>query len=92
MLRNAKPEPLIMPGARTLADWIKDGKRVFHEMDNPVARNYDPKLAEILRSADECKKLRSQPRKGGTVFALRWVPTSKGLALSVQSCAACPVD
>jgi hypothetical protein len=33
MLRNAKPEPLITPGARTMADWAKEGNRVFHELD-----------------------------------------------------------
>lgn len=33
MLRKAKPEPLITTGARTTADWAKQGKRVFHEMD-----------------------------------------------------------
>ena len=30
-LRNAKSEPLITPGPRTMADWVKEGKRVFHE-------------------------------------------------------------
>jgi hypothetical protein len=48
-----------------------DIPRVFREMDNLVARNYDPQLADILRSADEYKKLRAQPRKDGTVFVLQ---------------------
>jgi len=89
MLRNAKPEPLIRPGARTLADWIEEGKRVFHEMDILYLRSYDPKWAEILRSADEYKKLRGNPREDGTVYGLRWVPTSKGLALGVEDCVGC---
>ncbi len=89
MLRNAKPEPLITPGARTIADWIKDGKRVFHEMDIPYLRSYDAKLAEILRSADDFKKVGGHPQKDGTVSALRWVPTAKGLALGIQDCATC---
>jgi hypothetical protein len=89
MLRNAKPEPLVKPGARTLADWIGEGKRVFHELDIPSGRIYDPNLTETLRSADEVKRLGSQPRKDGTLFTLRWVPTSKGLALSLVDCSGC---
>jgi hypothetical protein len=68
MLRTAKPEPLITTGARTIADWVKLGKRVFHEMDIPYLRSYDPKLVESLRSADEFKKLGGHPQKDGTVF------------------------
>lgn len=89
MLRTAKPEPLITAGARTMADWTKLGKRVFHEMDIPYLRSYDPKLMEILRSADEFKKLGGHPQKDGTVYGMRWAPTSKGLALTIQDCATC---
>ena len=35
MLRARKPEPLIAPGARTEAEWIDSGRRVFEEMDVP---------------------------------------------------------
>jgi hypothetical protein len=52
-------------------------------------RSYDSKLIEILRSADEFKKVGGHAQKDGTVLALRWVPTAKGLALSIQDCAAC---
>src|SRR5580704_11139222 len=83
MLRNAKPEPLIKPGARTMADWVKDGKRVFQELDIPYLRSFDPKLAEIVRSANAYEKVGGHPQKDGTIFALRWVPTAKGLALSI---------
>jgi mono/diheme cytochrome c family protein len=89
MLRNAKPEPLIAPGARTMADWVKDGKRVFQELDIWYLRSYDPKWAQILRSADEYKKLGGNPRADGTVYGLRWVPTAKGLALGLEDCAGC---
>src|SRR5260370_11648968 len=57
MLRNAKPEPLIKPGARTMADWIEEGKRAFHELDIPSGRIYDPTLTAPLRSADEFNSL-----------------------------------
>jgi mono/diheme cytochrome c family protein len=89
MLRNAKPIPLITPGARTLPEWIKLGERVFREMDLPLLRSYDPKLVEVLRSEDKFKKLGGHPQKDGTVFGLRWVPTATGLALGVAECAAC---
>src|SRR5579863_2586625 len=89
MLRNAKPEPLITPGARTTSEWIKEGNRVFHEMDVPYLRSYDYRWVEVLRSVDEYTKLGGRPLKDGTVFGLRWVPTAKGLALTAQDCASC---
>jgi hypothetical protein len=41
MVQGAKPALLLTPGARTMADWIKEGKRVFQEMDIPYLRSYD---------------------------------------------------
>ncbi len=89
MVTHAKPTPLITTGARTKADWVRDGRRVFQEMDIPYLRSYDPKLQEILHSADEFQKLGGHAQKDGTVRGLRWVPTSKGLALSIPDCAGC---
>jgi len=79
MLRNAKPELLITPGARTMADWVKEGNRVFHELDISSGRIYDPDLVETLRSAHQIRRLGGQPREDGTLSS-RWVPTSKRLA------------
>ena len=53
MLQNAKPEPLITPGARAMADWVKEGKRVFRELDIPYLRTYDPKFVGVLRDGGE---------------------------------------
>jgi mono/diheme cytochrome c family protein len=89
MLRNAKPEPLMTPGPRLLADWVREGKRVFHELDIPFLRTYDPKLVEIIRSAGAYEKLGGHPQKDGTVLHVVWFPTAKGLALSIQDCASC---
>jgi hypothetical protein len=89
MLQNAKPEPLITPGPRTMADWVKKGRRVFREMDFPYLRSYDPKLAATVRSAEEYRKLGGHPQKDGTVIGLRWVPTQRGLALSIKDCGGC---
>jgi hypothetical protein len=89
MVTHANPEPLITAGARTKDDWVKDGRRVFEELDIPYLRSYDPKLREILRSTDEFQKLGGHAQRDGTVRGLRWVPTSKGLALSIPDCAGC---
>src|SRR5262245_26044090 len=87
MLQNAKPERLLTPGARTEAEWVEAGKRVFHELDAWFFRSYDPKLIEMFRSPDEFQKRGGHALKDGTVFGMRWAPTSKGLALSITDCA-----
>ena len=89
MIRNAKPERLLTPGARTESEWVEAGKRVFHELDSFIFRSYDPKLIEIFRSSDEFQKRGGHALKDGTIGGVRWVPTSKGLALSIQECAGC---
>ena len=89
MIRQKKPEPLIAPGARSTSEWIAAGKQVFRETDVPGFRSTDPQLIEIVRSAEEYTKRGGHPQKDGTVMSLRWVPTSKGLALSIQDCATC---
>lgn len=89
MIRNARPEPLITPGARTMSGWIDEGRRLFRELDIPYTRNYDPKLVAIVRSAEAYAKLGGHPQRDGTVLGLRWVPTAKGLALGFQDCAFC---
>jgi mono/diheme cytochrome c family protein len=89
MIRNKKPEPLLRPGARTQAQWIAEGQRVFRELDIPLLRSYDPKLIGSLRSAEAFTKLGGHAQKDGTVLDFRWVPTAKGLALGGNECAAC---
>ena len=89
MLQNAKPEPLITPGSRSMADWVKEGKRVFRELDIPYLRTYDHKFVEVLRDAEKYRAMGGHPQEDGTVRGLRWVPTAKGLALSLQDCASC---
>jgi hypothetical protein len=89
MLQAAKPERLLSPGARTEAEWIEAGKRVFDELDAFPFRSYDPKLIAIFRSPDEFQKRGGHALKDGTIFGMRWAPTSKGLALSIEDCAGC---
>jgi hypothetical protein len=88
-LQHAKPEPLITPGPRTKSDWVQAGKRVFEELDIPNLRNYDSTLAGIVRSADAFAKIGGHSQPDGTVVGLRWVPTSKGLAINIRDCGSC---
>ena len=89
MLRARKPEPLIARGARTDAGWIDGGKRVFEEMDVPAFRSTDPEIIAMVRSGEELARRGGQAQKDGSVLGLRWVPTSKGLALGVPDCSGC---
>ena len=89
MIQKKKPEPLITPGARTAAEWISAGKQVFQEIDAPGLRSTDPQLIAVLRSAAGFSSRGGHPQRDGTVMSLRWVPTSKGLALGLQDCGTC---
>jgi hypothetical protein len=88
-LRTRKPEPLAPAGARTAAQWIDIGKRVFEEMDVPAFRSTDPQMIAIARSADAMGSRGVRVQKDGRVFGLRWVPTSRGLALGTSDCSFC---
>ena len=89
MLRARKPEPLIALGARTEAEWIDSGRRVFEEMDVPTFRSTDPQIIAMVRSGEELARRGGQAQKDGRVLGLRWVPTSKGLSLGVSDCSGC---
>ncbi len=88
-LRARRPEPLISPGARSAADWAAAGSRVFEEMDVPGFRSIDPSVIALARTATEFSARGGRAQKDGVVLGLRWVPTSKGLALSVSDCSSC---
>ena len=89
MLRARKPEPLITPGARTEAEWVESGRRVFDEMDVPTFRSINPQIIAMARSAEEFARRGGHAQKDGRVLGVRWVPTSKGLSLSVSDCGGC---
>src|SRR6185295_9449657 len=65
------------------------GRRVFEEMDVPTFRSIDPQIIAVARSAEEFARRGGLPQKDGRVLGLRWVPTSKGLSLSVSDCSGC---
>lgn len=89
VLRNKKPEPIITPGARSKAEWIRAGQIVFRELDVSAFRTYDPEILAKIRSAEVFTKVGGRALKDGTVAGMRWAPTSKGLALTVQECSGC---
>jgi hypothetical protein len=89
MLQKVGPKPLIEPETlKTDADWIRAGKRVFEEYDIPAFRTYGSK---VIASARSPKTFDSsfKPRQDGILREMRWVPTSRGLALSFLNCGSC---
>jgi mono/diheme cytochrome c family protein len=92
MLQKVGPKPLIEPETlKTDADWIRAGKRVFEEYDIPVFRTYEPKPIAAVRNPETFAKGSVRPGRDGTLPDLRWVPTSRGLALSETNCSSCHV-
>src|SRR5262245_20008462 len=90
MMQTIGPKPIIEPDSlKTADDWVRAGKRVFQEYDVPAFRVYDPKAIDAARSAQFFANSRVSVRADGTLPDLRWVPTSKGLALGLINCAGC---
>jgi hypothetical protein len=89
-LQKKKPEKLIDPDVpRTHADWIRDGQRVFEELDLPAARIWNPKVIQLARSREHLNRYPSAINEDGTIFGVRWVVTDKGVALGLSDCALC---
>jgi hypothetical protein len=90
MLQHVGPQPLIEPEKlKTQADWIAAGRRVFDEADMIHERVFDPKLIEWARRAETFREAGTEPLPDGTLYFLRWVPTSHGVALSLGNCSIC---
>src|SRR5262245_557358 len=67
MIQNRTPQTLLEPGARTEAEWIEAGQRVFDEMDVPMFRSTDPELIKTVRSIEAFQKMGGHPRADGKV-------------------------
>jgi mono/diheme cytochrome c family protein len=90
MLSKAGPQPLIeRDRIKTDVDWTAAGKRVFAELDVVAFRSWDAKLISTVRSPEYSKKPGLTSRRDGTIGGLRWVPTEKGVALSLADCSGC---
>lgn len=90
MLQRVGPKPLIEPTwLKTDADWLEAGRRVFEELDHIPLRTLDSKLIAAARTRETYDAGHTAPLPDGTIFGVRWVPTSKGVALSFSNCANC---
>lgn len=92
MLQRVGPQPLIEPEKlKTEADWVEAGRRVFDEADFLHLRTFDPKFIAAARSREALEQTRVRPMPDGTTFGMRWVPTSRGVALTFSNCSFCHV-
>jgi len=88
MLQRVGPKPLIEPGKlRSEADWIAAGREVFEQADQLHLRTLAPDLIERARNPKQFEG--RVPLPDGTVSDLRWVPTAKGVSLSLPNCRSC---
>jgi len=92
MLQTVGPKPLIEPGTlNSEADWIRAGQRVFDEFDVQPFRVADADAIASARRAETFAKLRVTVRDDGTLPDLRWIPTVRGVELTLANCASCHV-
>jgi mono/diheme cytochrome c family protein len=90
MLQSIGPKPLIEPAAlMSDADWVRAGQRVFDEFDIGAFRVFDPQVIAFARSPEGFAGSGVKPRADGTLPDLRWIPTSRGVALGLSNCAPC---
>ena len=90
MLQSVGPKPLVEPATLTSdADWVRAGQRVFDEFDIGAFRVLDPQVVAFARTPQGFAKSGVKPRADGTLPDLRWIPTSKGVALGLANCAPC---
>jgi hypothetical protein len=90
MIQRVGPKPLIEPEKlKTQADWVAAGQRVFDEADMIHERVFDPKLIDVARRAETFRESGTEPLPDGTLSFLRWVPTNRGVALSLGNCSIC---
>jgi len=92
MIQRLEPKPLIEPAKlKTEDDWIEAGRRVFEEADAFQMRTFGPKLIAQTRNRQFVEGKGSSPFPDGTLPLLRWVPTRRGVALTIANCSGCHV-
>jgi hypothetical protein len=92
MLQRVGPQPLIEPDKlKSESDWIDAGRRVFDEADDLHLRTLDPKFIAAARNREALEQTLARPMPDGTAFGMRWVPTSRGVALTWANCSFCHV-
>jgi hypothetical protein len=90
-LKKQGAQPLIEPEKlKTEKDWIEAGRRVFDELDAPVARTDDPRALRYLQDREAIKQDAMKITKDGIIAGLRWVVEKDGaVKLTLSECAAC---
>jgi hypothetical protein len=93
-LRNMEPELLAQIGqARTKAQWIETGERVFRELHQPPSRTDDPALLAWIRDREAINKSGVRIGRSGEIHGLRWVIEKRGqLRISGNECVRCHVQ
>jgi hypothetical protein len=92
MLQKVGPKPLIeIEKLKYQADWIDAGRRMFFESDSIHQRTVDPQLISMARDARALHESGAEALPNGVLPDIRWVPTEKGVALSVPQCGTCHV-
>jgi len=92
MLQRIGPKPLIEPEKlKTEADWVEAGRKVFDQSDSLHLRTLDPRLQALVRSGEIYNQAHTVPLPDGRISDLRWVPTERGVALSLPNCSGCHV-
>src|SRR5687768_15842829 len=90
MLQSVGPKPLLEPERlKTEFDWVKAGRKIFTDADDLHLRTFDAKIIAAARSRATFEAVQAQPLADGTVYGLRWVPTGRGVALSLPNCSGC---
>jgi hypothetical protein len=89
-LRQQKPKPLL--DARSIhntQDWIREGRRVFIQMDDALFRTDDPAVIAAARDPANFKGVHLT--REGYVLDRLWVVTPQGLMISSTACLGCHV-
>lgn len=93
MLQHVGPKPLLEADTlKSVSDWVGAGRRVFDELDDLHLRTFDPQFIAAARNRAALEQSLVRPLPDGTVFGMRWVPTSRGLALTFSNCSFCHVQ
>src|SRR5881296_529452 len=90
-LEQRGAEPLIEVGkARTRSEWVEAGRRVFDELDFPLARTSDRRVLDYFRSAKALEKYPMRVDREGRLIDFRWIVERTGqVKLGIRDCATC---
>ena len=77
--------------SQTDDDWVRAGKRSSTSSTRSGFARLDPKAIALARRPEVFARRSVKPMPDGTLDDLRWVPTSKGVALGLINCTECHI-